>query len=454
MSGDKTIPNLANPAAPNLQTVIDSLKGPYQLVVNEAQNIERDGGNFNLRAIADKLLVDISASIIADSSQAVRDLCSYARRQAVVCSRTNNYQYRSVPVAPPDSIKPVDVRWVQYLNPSADLDRQLVAEIKNVSVGPIGRPPSPGPARPAYFIPCDTKAEQIPVLPNDNLFSPFHPQRVDMSVIRRFPFPLHPNEIAESAMSSVPLSRLWANGALWTPEQGVTCANNTVLGICEKETVRACEDRRHFEAFPVCQDCDLHGRARSRTDDFAREIRAYLCSECTYSVVPLLNKLKNQGHFLWADNPLLGHSLPTLKADSITANGLTARAGGWQGPPNQFTGCGCGVKLWNRVLCNPHRTQYILDMKGKAAEMKLYCKQLYGKSVCPLCRINPGVDQYHHIGSDGGEGNPIEAWVCLNCHAYAIVPKGKQSTNDWHELVDTSHLQWPYGIGEMPKYED
>lgn len=106
------------------------------------------------------------------------------------------------------------------------------------------------------------------------------------------------------------------------------------------------------------------------------------------------------------------------------------------------------------MLCNPHRTQYILDMKGKAAEMKLYCKQLYGKSVCPLCRINPGVDQYHHIGSDGGEGNPIEAWVCLNCHAYAIVPKGKQSTNDWHELVDTSHLQWPYGIGEMPKYED
>ena len=58
-------------------------------------------------------------------------------------------------------------------------------------------------------------------------------------------------------------------------------------------------------------------------------------------------------------------------------------------------------------------------MMEQVWSMRNYVYTMHGKVVCPLCRINAGVDQYNFSGPNGGENQQL-AWACMSCNSFVV----------------------------------
>lgn len=114
------------------------------------------------------------------------------------------------------------------------------------------------------------------------------------------------------------------------------------------------------------------------------------------------------------------------------------------------------MKLLGRRICRPHRLQYMLNIETMISRMREYCKSVYGRMVCPLCRQRPGIDSYGFQGRDGGvdpfRSTPaFHAWACLNCHGYVLNRGGGIIPIDHLTTIRHPHAPAPYSVRDQER---
>ncbi|KAI1388550.1 uncharacterized protein F4822DRAFT_443472 [Hypoxylon trugodes] len=389
-----------------------------QLLNTAINNKDVDG---NLTAIAAQLSVDLINMIPSNQSQVARDVMFFLQQRTVEFSKSNNPFHEAVPINF-RGIKGINMNTLQLWNPGPQQYNYL-GPIRNVVNTPRNGPPSPGPARPTFWIPWNIGDNDIPIIPNDNQFPPNHPEFIHPEHIRRAPFMEHPCEDGESELSTIPL--MGVTPLLVQPEQ---CqVQNFQGGICGKASQTRCEDRNHDgPGMPICAEHEQQSRSNfmQQLTGIVPLLRQYLCAECTSAGVPLWNNLTNQGWKVYYQLPAGTNKPPDLQCTSIITTAMSKKVGGWYQTTYPITGCSCGYKLFHRVICSPHRLQYLINMQVAATQMREYCKSLYGRMVCPLCRARPGIDNYQFQGQAGGEENAIKGYCCLNCHGLVFEGEG------------------------------
>ncbi|KAI1653680.1 hypothetical protein F4813DRAFT_393446 [Daldinia decipiens] len=393
----------------------ESLAIQYSRILELAHEAATHGVPVNLRGIMEVLNRDVVAGVPSNESQGARDLMYYLGKQAV---HNPGAHERKIEISEYNILYNMDD--LQRLNPGTQAEYSYVAPIRDTVLIPLTRPASPGPARPSYWIPWNTKSADIQVHDNTGDYPEGSPERVDMSAIRRDPFRDHPNENAQSVLSAIPFLRIWDEGAMYAIPRA--CQQEYLIdGTCGNLTTRGCEDTTHTgDSIPICDTCEDDNREKFYEEfaSSALQMRQYFCHQCSGSIDSLLQMTANRGCDVYYDN-FMRIPLPDFTSPSLINTGLTRNVGGWRGSPLEVTGCSCGVKLLGRRLCSPHRLQHLLNLQEAVSDMKIYIESLYGKMVCPGCKSVPGINNYDFKGLPGGEG-VYKAWACLACHGIVI----------------------------------
>ncbi|KAI1099487.1 hypothetical protein F4804DRAFT_321806 [Jackrogersella minutella] len=416
----------------------------------------------NLDSMKDLLLKDIRASIPLEDSQVAHDIGIWLRQKTEMFSRINNPPFPEAPINTTGYPVPVELAELGVLNPGRWPEwTEPIRHTLNTPQEPFW-PPSPGPKRPQFFLPAKTKVIEISPKHNEH-YPPLHPNFVDFSLLKRNPFMEHPKEDGESELSSIPLIRYWDEGVMF-PNQ-VQCAATTPEHLpCPNLTNCGCEDQSHYTAFAICDDCEEQSRARLMTnvDFLTRYMRQYLCHNCLRQ--PDLNRLltenlPGQGAKVYFDPDEINRVVPSaalqnFAGDSIASTGLSRQVG-YSGPLFEITGCSCALKLFGRRICSPHRLQYMMNIQTQVSRMKEYCKSLYGRMVCPCCRMHPGIDNYAFQGENGGVSAPLHGWVCLNCQGYVFAKNPTTGPLPVGLLSQTRNptAPPPYNVTEQGKQE-
>ncbi|XXG97467.1 hypothetical protein Hte_003769 [Hypoxylon texense] len=423
-------PDGGGPAAP---VGMQNLQAEYRQLLRLANDAMAIGVPANLAGIEPLLEMDLNNSIPINDSPTARELRLYLARQSEIARRDDemrNPRFAEVPIDTSRVVGDVPDQALRNINPGSNEEYRNIAPLRNVVRIPLDRPPSPGPARPLYWIPWNTRDEDIDLPIRYSRLDPSNPEHVDRRALRREPFAEHPNIDGVSQLATIPHWRIWNNGDMFA--KSYPCeAENQYPGRCGKPTRSACEDTSHFQPVPICDECEERSLREFR-ELFRRieiDIRQNICHRCA-DPDTVLRKFANLGHRIWytpgeiRDDPKLPKAPEDLTAETIISTGLAGRVGGWMGDPLEITGCGCALKLLGRRICRPHRLQYILNLQTEVARMREYCRSVYGRMVCPLCREIPGPDSYGFQGIRGGENNSFQGWACLNCHGYVLNKKG------------------------------
>ncbi|KAI1802338.1 hypothetical protein F4811DRAFT_573142 [Daldinia bambusicola] len=426
------------------------VEGQYKQTLEHVRDAEGQGVPLNYPQIFVAVGKDVTESVPLNESQVARDLIYYLSKKA-----TNISSFQELPIQKGEYNILYNDTDLQRLNPGSQSHYSYIAPLRNTTSRPLTRPTSPGPARPQYWIPWTTKSEDMPVYDNRSYFKEGSPERVNLSAIRRNPFRSHPNENAESVLSAIPFWRTWDNGTMYPTRRPCQHENNT--GTCNKETDRGCEDTSHIEeGVPICDECEVVSRESFYTEFtiLAQQMRQYLCHQCSngnFSVIDRLAGTGNKVYFI----PQPEQEIPDFTSDSLIGTGLTQKVGGYKGVPLEITGCECGLKLFGRRLCSPHRLQHMLNMHEAVSDMRIYVDSVWGKQVCPLCKINPGIHDYNFQGVVGGEKSD-KIWVCLVCHSFVAtgdttgIISRLYTTSE--ELLDQREaIPPPYSIKEEDK---
>ncbi|KAI2772118.1 hypothetical protein F4815DRAFT_504477 [Daldinia loculata] len=355
----------------------------YTQILELAQDAARHGVPVNLSGVMEVLNVDISGGVPPNESQGARDLMYYLGKQTA-----NNpaVHERKIEISEYNIL--YNQEDLQRLNPGTQAEYSYIAPIRDTVLAPLTRPASPGPGRPSYWIPWNTKSADMQVYDNTGDFPEGSPERVNMSAIRRDPFREHPNENAQSVLSTIPFFRMWDEGEMY-PTPRACQQEYLVDGKCGRLTTRGCEDTAHIgDSIPICDTCEEENREKFYEEfaSVALQMRQYLCHLCSGSIDTLLYMTTNMGCDVYYDNPM-GIPLPDFTSHSLIGTGLTKK--------------------------------HLLNLQEAVSDMKIYVDSLYGRMVCPGCKIFPGLNDYNFEGPLGGEG-VYKAWICLACHGFVI----------------------------------
>ncbi|KAL7624630.1 hypothetical protein AAE478_006199 [Parahypoxylon ruwenzoriense] len=393
----------------------------YQEVMSILRSAMQSGIPADLAGISRRMQIDYNAWIPVNESQSCRDVLLFLKRTAVDHPRFNNPVLDQVTIDVSQAVYPIEE--IQALNPhpSASLFNRI-APIKNVTNIPLTRLPSPGPSRPQYHIHWSTRPEDLPVMPNDNLFPLGHPERVNVEWLKR-PLPLNPGENTESQLNTIPYNRIWDDGVMYASVQ--QCEASTTRYVrCSNFTTAGCEDTRHTgQGCAICDECEQRSREAfmQKFSSLIMRLRTYLCAHCTGpNGLPFPQIFNGLGNDVFYDLASFPGPPPDFSGETILGTGLTNRVGAYRGSPLNITGCSCAVRLFGRRICNPHRITYLMNMERIVTNMRAYCKNLYGRMVCPACRLRPGIDSYQFTGEQGGANNVVKCYGCLNCHQWVL----------------------------------
>ncbi|KAI2602288.1 hypothetical protein GGR54DRAFT_654364 [Hypoxylon sp. NC1633] len=447
------VPMLGTPPAPPPSPPPQYLVIQYQDMLNTVTQCVQSGIPMNLASVQERLSTDLQNSVPLDESIPARDVMIYLATRATDAHTTHNPFFAEVPVTVDVEIRGSYLESILLMNQCGRGDLNFVAPIRNVTQVPVDRPASPGPSRPSYWLPYNVRPEEVLVFPNDNMFPVGHPERVDMASVRRDPFMNHPDEAVESALATIPYNRIHEAGEMLPAHLIASCQVENRDGlVCGNPTQAGCEDTLHQgPGAPICDDHEMASRAGFRQafmeNGFIRQMRQYLCSACTNGAFPVFDVLAGKGVMVYynanEDEQRRLAGPEGLASTSIVNTGMTMPVGGLR-PMLELTGCSCGVKLFGRRICSPHRAQKMFNMALKCTAMRNYILSLYGRMVCPLCLARPGVDNYLFQGEDGGQNCPFRAWVCLQCHGYVF--------NGPENEIPTFHLDQLRNPGYPPPY--
>ncbi|KAK6955658.1 hypothetical protein Daesc_003301 [Daldinia eschscholtzii] len=392
----------------------ESVEDQYTRTLQQLKDAMNQGIPINVDGLLKALQNEVDNHVPLHESQVARDLLVYLSKRP-----TDMYPVLELPIQKGEFNIFFNEVDLQRLNPGSQAEYSHIAPIRNV----VSRVPShattPGPARPQYWIPWTTKSEDIPIFDNTTYYPEGRPERINLSAIRREPFRDHPNENAESVLSTIPFLRLWDEGEMYPTDR--PCQQETHTGVCGNPTLRGCEDTSHIgDGTPICDECEATNREKfyAEFSIIALQLRQYLCHQCSNGNFSVMKRLEGTGNKVYYVSPP-GEGVPDYTSDSVVSTGLTQKVGGYMGAPLEITGCECGMKLLGRRLCSPHRLQHLLNMQEAASDMRIYIDSVWGKQVCPLCKINPGINDYDFKGVVGGE-NGDRIWVCLVCHSYVF----------------------------------
>ncbi|OTB16176.1 hypothetical protein K445DRAFT_11142 [Daldinia sp. EC12] len=354
----------------------DSVEDQYTRTLQQLKDAVNQGVPINVDGLLKALQNDVDNHVPLHESQVARDLLVYLSKRP-----TDIYPVLELPVQKGEFNIFFNEADLQRLNPGSQAEYSHIAPIRNI----VSRVPShsttPGPARPQYWIPWTTKSEDIPIFDNTMYYPEGRPERINLSAIRREPFRDHPNENAESVLSTVPFLRLWDEGEMYPTDR--PCQQETNTGVCGKATLRGCEDTSHIgDGTPICDECEATNREKfyAEFSIIALQLRQYLCHQCSNGNFSVMKRLEGTGSKVYYVSPP-GEGVADYTSDSVVSTGLT--------------------------------------QKEAASDMRIYMDSVWGKQVCPLCKINPGINDYDFKGVVGGE-NGDRIWVCLVCHSYVF----------------------------------
>ncbi|KAI0130689.1 hypothetical protein F4814DRAFT_456706 [Daldinia grandis] len=359
------------------------LETQYVQILELAQEAAKQGVPANLSGIMEVLNREVKNGVPLNESQTARDLMYYLGKQT---ANNPGIHERSIEISEFNIL--YNEADLQKLNPGTQAEYSYIAPIRDTTVGPITRPASPGPARPNYWIPWNTKSADMIVYDNTSEYPEGRPERINMSAIRRDPFREHPNENAQSVLSAIPFFRMWNEGEMY-PTEKLCQQAYAIDGMCERPTRRGCEDTTHVGyGIPICDTCEGENRERFYEEfaNVALQMRQYLCHQCSSGIDPLLYITTNTGCDLYYGNPM-GIPMPDFTSSSLVSTGLTKK--------------------------------HLLDLQEAISDMRIYIDSLYGKMVCPVCKFWPGINDYNFQGPLGGEG-ALKTWICLACHGIVI----------------------------------
>ncbi len=417
--------------------IINTLAG-YREALAIALELSRSAIDFPHDNIFMQLQQDITEGAAAHESPGIgmiRHFMELARQRG---GRVAGGPHHEQPIRSPPSLG-IDEALLEMLNPTSRPIRYADQD------EPVQRPFSPGPIVPVFDFGRGIEVARLHAVDNSALYPDGHPERVDIARVTQLPE--HPNPRGRPLLADVPLNIAaepdpttidlskdkWA--VAYPPRGGGIdglCAEIRDDGIaCENFTLRRCESKWHWGQEPVCDDCDAASKERLyrvwALSPAVQELRAYVCRQCLPQAADP-ESFHASGFRVWGLQPdaesspesaIVTNASPNIYLDRPGVQ-RTVTKGGFMGPdPLPVTGCACGLKLFGRRLCTPHRTQHVIDMQEAAVAMRTYVLNAHGKMVCPLCRVNRGVDAYDFAGPEGGEGQRL-AWACLACHAFVV----------------------------------
>ncbi|RYO94752.1 hypothetical protein DL766_000015 [Monosporascus sp. MC13-8B] len=314
---------------------------------------------------------------------------------------------------------------------------------------PVSRPFSPGPMVPVFDFGNSMRIAENNVFDNSNVYPAGHPERIDMTRVRRLP--QHPNPLPEPCLADIAFVRQGPLEELPGMNQG--CDEWRDGAKCGRFTLERCASKWHNSAVPICDDCNNDSKDRLWNEwaigGAIQSMRAYACYKCLLRAAQP-QTYSRTGFRVWGLGPGAGGVDPTIRSrrgtdlnpfDNVNngniegENVATVTLGGFCGPPLPITGCSCGKKLFGTRICTPHRTQHVIDMRAAADRIREYVKDFHGKMVCPFCRVNAGVDAYGFEGEEGGYGQRL-AWACLACHGFVLAGQGENGPIDgaWQQF--------------------
>ncbi|KAI1471677.1 uncharacterized protein F4812DRAFT_467665 [Daldinia caldariorum] len=348
----------------------------YKQTGEHLRNAVNQGVPVDYDRILEDLTKDVNDNVPLNESQVARDLIYYLSKKSMSIS-----SFEELPIQKSEFNILYNEADLQKLNPGSQSHYSYIAPLRNTASRPLTRPTSPGPARPQYWIPWATKSDDIPVYDNSLYFKPGSPERINLGAIRRNPFKSHPNENAESVLSTIPFRRMWDEGHMYSTRR--PCQEENHTGKCNKDTDRGCEDTSHIgEGVPICDECEATNREKFYTEFtiLALQMRQYLCHQCSNGNISIMDRLAGTGskvHYI----PHPGRPIPDFTSDSLVGTGLTE--------------------------------------KVAVSDMRIYIDSVWGKQVCPMCKVNPGIHDYKFRGVVGGE-NCDKIWACLVCHSFVV----------------------------------
>ncbi|OTA99228.1 hypothetical protein M426DRAFT_257245 [Hypoxylon sp. CI-4A] len=423
----------------------EQIQAIYNGLLISATNARSEQGvSIDVEALFQTLNEDFQSGVRPAESQLVRDLLFYLDRQMSVYSRTNNPHRDEVNFAL-EGVRPGTDKALRLTTFNPGFYTNTVAPIRNVAQNPVHRPRSPGPSRPAYWIPYNTTDNQIDT-ENIRGIPPGHPQRVDYTALQR-PFRDHPFEDARSLLTSIPHMREFPEGEMYRYHPELCRIESHGMVACGRQTVHGCEDRTHTgRGFPICTPCEQENRnlAIVHMTDLSEPMRAYFCTECTHKNVDVLKTLVGSGAQVYYHKEFPHSFEPNYGAPSITGTGLVGLTGGYGGPPLEITGCVCAVKLIGRRICPPHRLHYMQEIQKRCDEARAYVKSVWGRQVCPACKKNPPVNT-PGLNLEQEMQRQIVNWQCLNCSGFVFSTRGaKLPPNRLSNIQNYGNVEAPY----------
>ncbi|KAI0537995.1 hypothetical protein GGR58DRAFT_321445 [Xylaria digitata] len=145
-----------------------------------------------------------------------------------------------------------------------------------------------------------------------------------------------------------------------SPNQESQCQEQKNDGtLCRRATHLVCEDFSHTHPQPVCGPCNNESRVQIEKafSRFHLTLRAYACPDCAQQAATDPGKLQGKRFNVWGVPP-----------DAFQSD-LSLTPSQSRGSPLRLTGCDCGTKLFDTVLCRPHRVEHFLDVRAKVNAM-------------------------------------------------------------------------------------
>ena len=371
----------------------------------------------NLRPLHDS----VGVAVIRKFMEETRAKEDQANANAAVAANGNGSPSRNqVAIRTPPGI---DTNVLEALNPTG-------RPLNNVVLHqPPDRPYSPGPPTSVFDMARSWEISHQHVPRQMDQFAQGHPEYIDRQAL--FVLQEYPYRRGHHQLGDVPFVRSDAAGVIdLTNGMGIqmTCAEIRDGNECGNYTDLSCESKSHTIWEPICNDCNNESKQRLyrlwADTPAIQTLRAYLCYDCLK--MENSTRFQNTGFRVWgfAPNANFSASLTRAERDPADPQGPLRNVtyGGFQGIANPVTGCSCAEKLFNRVLCTPHRTQHVIDMESAAQAMRKFVRSMHGKMVCPLCRVNAGVDEHGFAGLDLTTQDL--AWACLACHEWVFATPG------------------------------
>lgn len=210
----------------------------YQQFLRLANAAMARGVPANLAGITQLLVDDLNNSVPVNQSQAVRDLNLYLARQEEILRRndeTRNPRLAELPIDTSRAIGDVPEQALRNINPGSSDEHRNIGPLRNVVRIPLDRPPSPGPTHPIYWIPWNSRDEDIEIPVRFSRLDQSHPEYVNRGLLQRNPFANHPSGDGTSQLSTIPYFRIWENGDML--EDPAPCeTERQFFGPCGKPT--------------------------------------------------------------------------------------------------------------------------------------------------------------------------------------------------------------------------